>query len=143
MSRTSYLSCLRTVQKMLKRKDASPSKETTNETTAAQSEKKQKTKQQSSLSAWIKKPTKEQVQLNITKRLGTEVDEVLRLEFETMDKEWISALSTEIQKPYFLEVSIILKRLKKIGFFIYMRFFCLRASRILFVFAKKKKKTRS
>ncbi|CAG8439253.1 6546_t:CDS:2 [Diversispora eburnea] len=100
---------LRFIQKMLKRKDAS----STNETTSR--EKKQQ--KQSSLTAWIKKPSPEQVQLNITKRLSTEVTEInedLRLEFETMDKEWLSVLLTEIKKPYFIELKKFLQdELKK------------------------------
>ncbi|RHZ47642.1 hypothetical protein Glove_575g21 [Diversispora epigaea] len=102
------LNRLRLLQKMLKRKDASSSSD---ETTSREKQQ----KQQSSLAAWIKKPSPEQVQLNITKRLGievTEINEDLRLEFETMDKEWLSALSTEIKKPYFIELKKFLSEEK-------------------------------
>ncbi|CAG8543217.1 10338_t:CDS:2 [Acaulospora morrowiae] len=72
---------------------------------------------QSSLAAWIKTPTvkPQDVQntvAKISKGVGLEANELLKLEFETLNSEWLRALADEIQKPYFIGLKKFLQEEK-------------------------------
>ncbi len=88
---------------MVKRKEDSTSNTFDNN-------KKQKAKltTQSSLASWVKTQPQEQTRsINIEtlfSKVGEETKEILGLELETMNSEWLKALSEEIRKPYFIEV---------------------------------------
>src|SRR5689334_7116906 len=97
-------SCHNSFHKMLKRKITA---------TSDDNNKKQKATAltQSSLSSWVKPQPQEQTRVinpeALFNKVGKEGKELLSLEINTMNSEWLKALSEEIQKPYFTKVCFI------------------------------------
>jgi hypothetical protein len=63
---------------------------------------------QSSLSSWVKSQPQEQTRVinpeTLFDKVEKESKESLNLEINTMNSEWLKALSEEMQKPYFIKV---------------------------------------
>ncbi|CAI2167838.1 9479_t:CDS:2 [Funneliformis geosporum] len=87
-----------------------------NENSASDNNKKQKVanKTQSSLAAWVKPQQTRTVNLEaLFSKTDKNVKDILSLEIETMNSEWLRALGEEIQKKYFIELKKFLKNEKE------------------------------